>query len=256
VRAALGDHRSLGAAGLLLMALVWEGCSRSGVVNQAVVPPPSATIGDLADLLTLPGFWVTFGYTLRSTALGLLIAMAVALPLGIALAGSAWLRRFLGATIDAVRPIPPVVVLPLALLVMGGGVGFKLALVLQGALWPLLLQTIYGVRSIDPVVLDVARSFQVDPLRKLFLVRIPAAAPVVLGGVQLSASIAFGVSVMSELIGGGRGLGSILAIAQSGDNVQRVYAITIFTGLVGLLIAWSTGRLRRLLAPWDEEAAR
>lgn len=247
---------ALGAAGLVLFGVGWEVLSRSSLVNAAVLPPPTSTFGELFHLLGLPGFWVTFGFTMRSTVVGLVLAILVAIPVGVALASSVWLRRFVDATVDALRPIPPAVLLPIALLVLSGGLAFKLALVLQGALWPLLAQTVYGVRAIDPVLLDVSRSFQIDPLRRLVLIRIPAAAPVILSGIQLAATTAFSVSVMSELIGGERGLGSILAIAQSGDNVVRVYAITIFTGLVGLVIAYGTGRLRQAMAPWDKAASR
>ncbi|MFT4296202.1 MAG: ABC transporter permease [Micropruina sp.] len=240
-----------GAAGVLTLAVVWEVSVRTGLLTSSAVPSLSSTLADLFALLLVPGFWVTLGYTLTSAALGLLLALAVAVPFGLALAESAWLRRILGVTVDAVRPIPPIVLLPIAILTLGGGLDLKLVLILQGALWPLLIQTVYGIRTIDPVLLDVARSFRLTIWRRLLQVRLPAAAPIVFSGLRLAASIAFGVSIMTELVGGERGLGSILSIAQSGNNIERVYAITIVTGLVGLLISWAFGRLQHRLVPWQ-----
>lgn len=241
----------LSTVGITVVGLAWELSVRTGLLSSDVVPTLSATLVDTAQLLTLPGFWTTLGQTLTSAGLGLILAFAIAIPFGLALAESAWLRRLCTASIDAIRPIPPIVLLPIAILLLGGGLDFKLALILQGALWPLLIQTSYGIRSIDPVILDVSRSFRIDPLRRLFLLRIPAAAPVILSGLRLAASVAFGVSVMTELVGGERGLGSILSVAQSGNNVLRVYSITIVTGLVGLAIAAIFSRLHHWLLPWE-----
>ena len=251
---ALGRHRALllGTAGIVALGAVWQTAVGLRILNPEIVPGVGATLAELVRLVGLPGFYVTLGQTLLSAGVGLVLALVIAVPVGLALASSAWLRRLLNATIDALRPIPPIVLLPLAILAIGGGLGFKVTLVLQGALWPLLLQTSYGLRAVDPLQTDVAASFRIDPLRRLFLFRIPAAAPVIFSGLRLAASTAFGVSVMTELVGGERGLGSILAIAQSGNNVPRVYAITIITGLVGLAIAFFFGRLERLLLPWQE----
>lgn len=253
LRFAIQNHwRSL--IGIVTLAVIWEVSVRLELVNPSAVPTLGATLADLVNLVSLPGFWVTLGYTLRSAFVGLALAILIALPLGVAIASSQWLQRITSATIDAVRPVPPIVLLPVALLIIGGGLGFKTVLVLQGALWALLLQTAYGVRSMDPVVTDVTNSFRIDPVRKLFLVRLPAAAPVIFSGIRLAASTAFGVSVMSELVGGERGLGQILAVAQSANNIDRVYSITIVTGLVGLAIAWGFGKLQQRIVVWGGDA--
>ncbi len=242
---------ALGSVGILTLAAVWEISVRTGLLASSAVPALSSTLADLVALLLVPGFWVTLGYTLTSAGLGLLLALAVAVPFGLALAESAWLRRIFSVTVDAVRPVPPIVLLPIAILTLGGGLDLKLVLILQGALWPLLIQTVYGIRTIDPVLLDVSRSFRLVTWRRLLQVRLPAAAPIVFSGLRLAASIAFGVSIMTELVGGERGLGSILSIAQSGNNIERVYAITIVTGLVGLLISWVFSWLQHRLVPWQ-----
>lgn len=190
------------------------------------------------------------GYTLESTFGGLAIALVVALPLAVLLADHKWLRRAVMPTVEALRPVPPIVVLPIALLLIGSGVAFPVVLVLQGVLWALLVQATYGVASVDPVVVETARSFRLDRARALLLVKIPAAAPVVLSGLRFAAGAAFSVSIMTELVSGVHGLGSMLAVAQSGNDVPRVYSVSLLTGLIGVVIAFLFGRVQRRLAPW------
>ena len=156
---------------------------------------------------------------------------------------------------EALRPIPPIVILPLALLVLSGGVGFKVLLIAQGALWPLLIQTSYGVRDVDAVVLDTARSFRLGPVRRILFVRIPAALPIVATALRLAAATAFAVSLATELVGGAPGLGQLLVVATSGNNLPQVYALTLAAGLFGLLVAGLFGAVQRPLLRWQSVAS-
>jgi ABC-type nitrate/sulfonate/bicarbonate transport system permease component len=213
-------------------------------------------LADLGGLVATGSFWVALADTLRSTFVGLLIAVAVALPLGVALGTTRWLRWLLDWTIDAARTVPPIVILPIALLVFTGGLDFKVVLVLQGSLWSLTIQTEYGARRLDPVAVDTAKAYRIGAVRRLLVFRIPAAGPVILSGLRLAASAAFGISILSELLGGEPGLGSILAVAQSANSPVRVYSVTIAAGVTGLLIAWLFGRLQRLALPWARKGHR
>ncbi|HMR49964.1 MAG TPA: ABC transporter permease subunit [Arachnia sp.] len=239
----------LGAAGLLALGILWESLTRLGLASTAI-PPLSATLVDLFTLVRLTSFWQALGLTLGSAALGFLLAAVLAIPLGVLLASKWWAARAAGVLVESFRPVPPIVILPLALLLLGGGLSFKLALILQGVFWVLLIQTIYGVRGVDPVLLDTADTFRIRGWRRLLLVRVPAAAPVIASSILLAATSAFGVSIVSELIGGERGLGQLLAVAQSGNNVVRVYAVTIAIGLVGLVVAAACRWLEHEILAW------
>lgn len=241
-RAALPTLGIAGTAGL------WEAATRSGLVATTDVPTLSSTLAAFGDLLGSETFWTAVGDTLRSWALGLLVSAAVAIPLGIAIGASDRAWRFVKVPVEALRPIPPIVILPLALLVLSGGIEFKVFLIAQGALWPLLIQTSYGVRDIDAVVLDTARSYRLDWWRRIVFVRLPAALPIVATALRLAAVTAFAVSLVTELIGGAPGLGQLLTVATSGNNLPRVYALTLVAGLFGMLVAAVFGALQRRVA--------
>ncbi|MBG0566411.1 ABC transporter permease [Actinoplanes aureus] len=241
-RAVLPALGIAGAAGL------WESATRSGLVAPTDVPTLTSTVTALGDLLGSVPFWVAIGDTVRSWALGLVASAAVAIPLGLAIGASERAWRFVRIPVEALRPIPPIVILPLALLILHGGITFKIMLIMQGALWPLLIQTSYGVRDIDRVVLDTARSYRLGWWRRVVFVRLPAALPIVASALKLAAASAFAVALVTELIGGAPGLGQLLVVAAGGNDLPRVYALTLVAGLFGLLVAAAFGALQRRVA--------
>ena len=232
-------------SGLVAVLAAWTVGRRVGLVPRESIP----TIGDtLRELRTFAGqgeFWSRLAQTGQSWFVGLLVATVIAVPLGLLIGTSQFMQRFTRVTIEALRPIPPIVMLPLAILVLKGGLGFKVILIVQGALWPLLIQTIYGVRTTDPVALDTAKSFRLGTFRRLFLVRLPAAAAPIATGLRLAAATAFAVSLVTEIVGGAKGLGAFMIVAQTGGNAPAVFALTIVAGLYGLLIATVFGLLER-----------
>jgi ABC-type nitrate/sulfonate/bicarbonate transport system permease component len=235
----------LGIAGA---AACWEAATRSGLVATTDVPTLSSTLTALGALLGSATFWAAIGDTVRSWALGLLVAAAIAIPLGLAVGASRRAWQFVRIPVEALRPIPPVVILPLALLVLRGGIEFKLLLIVQGALWPLLIQTSYGVRDIDAVVLDTARSYRLGWWRRVVFVRLPAALPIVASALGLAAATAFAVALVTELIGGAPGLGQLLVVAANGNDLPRAYALILVAGLFGVLVAAVFGALQRRVA--------
>jgi ABC-type nitrate/sulfonate/bicarbonate transport system permease component len=230
--------------------LTWVVVSATGMVEGAVLPGPVATFAALARLASEEDFWSALVATLESFATGLALSALLAVPLGVVLGRSARAWELVRVPIEAMRPVPPVVVLPLALLVLGGGLAFKVALVVQGAVWPLLVQTMYAVRAIDTVTFETARSFRLGRLRTLVHVNLPGAAPVVAPALRLAAATAFAVSIVSELVGGATGLGNLLAVAVSGNAVPRIFALTLVVGLVGLAIASVFTVLERQVLHW------
>ena len=145
--------------GVGVIALAWEGVTRMGLVSTTVLPTLSDTLTELASVLGSADFWPFLLLTLRAWALGMLLAATVALPLGIWFGMSDRAYRFVRLPLEAVRPVPPIVILPLALLALGGGIVFQSTLIVQGAMWPLLITVVYGLRDMESVTLETARSF-------------------------------------------------------------------------------------------------
>lgn len=248
--AALRSRAAISLIGLLVVALLWELSSRTGLASTTVLPAPADTASELASLLGSGQFWSYLVLTLRAWSLGMMIAITLALPLGVLFGLSDRAYRFVRLPLEAIRPIPPIVILPLALLALGGGMVFQSTLIVQGAMWPLLITVVYGIRDTEPVTMDTARSFRLGSVRTLLFVRLPAAAPLIASGLRLAAATAFAVTIVTELLGGARGIGTTLMIAQSGGDVVTVYAVTIVAGLVGLLIAAAFGLIERRFLGW------
>lgn len=240
----------LSVAGVGIALIAWDLAVRSGLLSQTVVPTVSDTASRLGELVTTGALWPFLMATLRAWITGLTIAVILALPIGILLGLSEPAYRFCRVPLEAIRPVPPIVILPLALLAIGGGIAFQSTLIVQGALWPLLIVVTYAIRDTEPVALDTARSFRLGGWRTLLFVRLPSAAPLIGSGLKLAAATAFAVTLVTEILGGARGIGTMLMTAQSGGDVTTVYAITVVAGLVGLGIAIAFGIIERSMPGW------
>ena len=242
-----------GAVGAAVALVLLEVVTRAELVSPTYLPPASTVIATTGLLLVDPAFLVHVGGTLASWALGILLAIAFAIPLGILL-GSSGRSYIAGVTaIELLRPIPSVALIPLAILLLGRGLDMRVALVAYASAWPILLNTIYGIRSVDPVARDTARAFGLGSAAIAWNVSLPSAAPFIYTGVRISAAIALIVAISSELIaGGGAGIGTyMLANAQAGVPRNLLYAAIVVSGLLGLAInALMVSGERRLFA-WD-----
>jgi ABC-type nitrate/sulfonate/bicarbonate transport system permease component len=187
---------------------------------------------------------------LRISALAVLLVALVALPLGI-LIGSVFLLFMSTRTIvEFLRPIPSVALLPLAALVFGAGLESKWALAAFAATWPILLQTLYGVRDVDPTAMETARSFGISRFGRLRRVVLPSALPYIVTGVRISAAVALILSVTVELVLGAPGLGQEINIARQSAAVDQMYALIIVTGLIGWLLNTALSAVERRLLHW------
>lgn len=213
--------------------LLFEVASRSGLLPSAYFPPVSAMFRRLGQELVTREFWTDVGQTMQGWGIGLAIAIAIAVPVGLAV-GSLWpLFRATRPVIEFLRPVPSVALIPLAVLVYGTGLETKVFLVVYASVWPLLLQMLYGVRDIDPVALDTARSFRLSRRDRVLRVMLPSIVPYLATGLRISSSVALVLAVTAELVVGAPGLGRTITAAQSGGNVELMYALIIVTGLLG-----------------------
>ncbi len=246
-----------GAAGWLLPLLgvaiaigIFELAPRLGLVDRRFLPPASEMFGALGRLLADGSLWTPIGQTLQGWSLGLGTALLIALPLGI-LIGSVFLLFMSTRTIvEFLRPIPSVALIPLAALVFGAGLESKWFLASFAATWPILLQTLYGVRDVDPVAMETARSFGIKTPERLWRVVLPSAMPYIVTGVRISSAVALILSVTAELVLGAPGLGQQINIARQSAAVDSMYALIIVTGLIGWVLNIALSLVERRLLHW------
>ncbi|MGH2970266.1 MAG: ABC transporter permease, partial [Solirubrobacteraceae bacterium] len=221
---------------LIAVAVVlalWELLVRAGLLSETSFPPMTETIATLAEQLGTGDFWEAVVNTLQGWALGLGIAVVLAVPAGILVGSSRLLYRALRVPVEFLRPIPSVALIPLAVLVYGTGLESKVFLAAFASFWPLFIQTLYGVQDVDPVVTDTARSFGLGRFERVWRIRLPGAVPYIATGVRISSAVALILAVTAELVIGSAGLGRSISVAQSGGAVDLMYALIIATGMLG-----------------------
>ena len=188
--------------------------------------------------------------TLQGWALGLGLAILLAVPAGILVGSSALAYRALRVPIEFLRPIPSVALIPLAVLVYGTGLESKVFLAVFASFWPLFVQTMYGVQDVDPVVTDTARSFGLGRFERIWRIRLPAAVPYIATGVRISSAVALILAVTAELVIGSAGLGRSISVAQSGGAIDVMYALIIATGMLGWLLNILATRGEKRVLHW------
>jgi ABC-type nitrate/sulfonate/bicarbonate transport system permease component len=228
--------RLLGVLGMLIFLAVWELISRLGIVNPTYLPPASAAIADLFRNFGLTAFWVAVGQTLWQWLLGMLIACTAATVLGFVIGSSTFLRRFTNSTIEFLRPVPSVALIPLAVLLFGIRIESALLLIVYASFWQVLIQVLYGVADVDNVAMNTARSYGLGRVARLRYVIFPTALPYLMTGIRLASAVALILAITAQLIIGTPGLGAEIAKAQSGGAYVAMYGLILATGLLGVLI--------------------
>ncbi|MER7543184.1 ABC transporter permease [Spirillospora sp. NPDC127506] len=242
--------RLLGPLGVAAFLVLLEVVPRSGAVSPDDLPPFSAIARALADEAGDGAFWGALLDTLRGWGYGLAIAIAAGLSLGLLIGSVPFLREATASTIEFLRPIPSVALVPLAVLLYGTRLGSTLMLVVYAATWPVLLQAVHGVQDVDPVARETAATFRFSRWARLRHVVWPTALPYLLTGVRLAASVALILAVAGELIIGAPGLGSEIALAQASNAVADMYALILVTGALGVGVNLLTRALERRVLAW------
>jgi len=236
--------------GVATTLVLFELLTRTEVISSRHFPPPTEMFAALADQVTTAEFWAAVGHTMEGWALGLAVAAAIAIPVGIVVGSSRPLYRSVRAVIEFLRPIPSVALIPLAVLIWGSGLESKVFLAAFAATWPLLMQTLYGVQDVDPVATDTARSFGFSRPQRLLYVTLPSAVPYIATGVRISAAVALILAVTAELVIGAPGLGREINIARQGGSVDIMYALIVVTGLLGWGVNVLFTRAERRVLHW------
>lgn len=247
-----GENALLGLAGLVVFLALGELVPRTGLVSADYFPPTSRIVGALASEAADGAFWTALGDTLTGWALGLLIATVGGVVVGIVLTVVPHLREATASTVEFLRPIPSVALIPLAVLVFGTDLSSTLLLVVYAGFWQVLVQVLYGVQDVDPVAEETARSFGLGPWARVRYVLWPTALPYVMTGVRLAAAVALVLAVTAELVIGAPGLGARIAVAQTSQAVPEMYALVVVTGLLGLLINLGARAVEHRALAWHQ----
>ena len=238
------------AASVAAFLALWQFVVKAGLISENDLPAMTTTFSELWSMIHTREFWTAFGQTVRGWALGLGIATALAVPTGILLGSSQFAQRAFRVPVEFLRPIPSAALIPLLFLTLGTTLKSEVFLATFGAFWPLLVQTIYGVRDVDPVAIDTARSFGVGRFERLYRIKLPSAVPYIATGLRISSAVALILAFTAELFMGTPGLGHIMNVAESFGLTVQVYALALATGFLGLAIYIVFAALERRALRW------
>ena len=255
-----------GALVPLCLLVLWEASSRAGYFSSVVLPAPSAVaIKWWAYLMPMQPqeagqsylVWMFSGElphdaysSLYRVLTGFLIGAGLALPLGLLMGASTRIYGLLNPMMQILRPIPPIAYIPLAILWFGLGNPPSFFLIAIGAFFPVLMNTIAGVRQVDGIYLRAARNLGVGQWTLFARVILPAATPYILAGVRIGIGTAFIVVIVSEMIAVNDGLGFRILEAREFMWSDKIIAGMITIGLLGLAIDTAVSRLNNHLLRW------
>jgi nitrate/nitrite transport system permease protein len=193
------------------------------------------------------GLGIQLGYSIARVGLGYLIAVIVAIPLGFLIGMSPLISRALDPFIQVLKPISPLAWMPLALYTIKDSSISAIFVIFICSVWPMLLNTAFGVASVRKEWINVARTLEVGTFRRAFTVILPAAAPTILTGMRISIGIAWLVIVAAEMLVGGTGIGYFVWNEWNNLSITNVIIAILLIGLVGMLLDQILARITRMV---------
>lgn len=263
------NWRAMGAGLIvpIILVAIWQTVCNMGWVNEHILPSPWAVLQRWVTYLLPPkprtefeGSWAAWALSgelildasgsMYRVVVGFLVGAVLALPLGLVMGASPRAYAWLNPLTQVLRPIPPIAYIPLAILWFGLGNPPAIFLIAIGAFFPVLINTIAGVRQVDGIYLRAARNLGANQ-RTLFLrVILPAAVPYILSGVRIGIGTAFIVVIVSEMIAVNNGLGFRILEAREYFWSDKIIAGMVSIGMLGLAIDIGVNKLNNYLLRW------
>jgi NitT/TauT family transport system permease protein len=240
-------HRS---AAILAFLAIWEVAPRLGLVEQAFLPPLSTVLASGWVLVKNGQLESHIQASLSRSLLGFSLAISYAVPLGLAIG---WYRRFadvVNPLFEVLRNTAALALLPVFILVLGIGESSKIALVLYSCSWPILLNTITGVRNVDPLLIKSARTMGLSSFQLFRKVILPASLPTIFVGIRLAGAYSLLVLVAAEMIGAKAGLGYLIIYAQYNFQIPYMYVGILSITLLGLLFNQALQQVEKRFTGW------
>ena len=240
---------------LFALALIglWQLATQLGVISPIFFPSPARTLYELYDQVTSGRIWDPLAATTLRMLYGWVLASLVGVILGVAIGSSRAARLYLEPTLEFLRPLPASAIIPVAILFLGLSNGMSAAVIAFGSLWPVLLGTVHGVRSVEPQLAEVSAALRLSRAERLVKIDLPAALPDTLAGARVGLAIALILAVVTEMQASLPGLGQNILLAQRSYRSPELYAGIVTLGLMGFaanrLLLVAENRLLRWRTP-------
>lgn len=237
---------------LILVALLgsWEGYVRAFEVSRLVLPPPSEVLLKWVEFLGSPTVWYHTGVTAAETFLGFFFASVLGVGLGVLLGKMPRLERMLNPFVIATQVIPKVALVPLFVVWFGFGMTSKVVIATILAFFPILLNTVLGIKSVDRGHVEVMESINATRWQRLTQLDFPSSLPYILTGMEVGVVLSIIGAVVGEYLGGSVGLGNLAVREMNSYNTTALFAVIIHLSVLGFIFYAAVVGVRKYLIPW------
>ncbi|MGX9961894.1 ABC transporter permease [Roseomonas sp. F4] len=244
-----------GLAVLALLIAGLEAAVQAGLIRRVLMPPPSVIGATLFELLASGEFVEPLLATLKLVFAGFAIGSVIGVTLGTAMGWWPAAFRLFEPLVELVRPVPKSALVPPLMLFLGIGFTMKVTSVALVVIFPVLLNTLQGVRGVDRVMLDAARTHGWGTTHTLWHLVLPAALPFVLAGMRISLGLALVLAVLAEMLAGEGGLGFLILDMQRSFLIRQMYAWLVILAVLGLVLNGIFAALERRALHWQNRSA-
>jgi ABC-type nitrate/sulfonate/bicarbonate transport system permease component len=239
-----------GVAFIAAVILILQQCVEAGVINRALFPPPSVIASTLWELIAGGEVMGPLGATITLFAAGYVLAAIVGILLGLAMGTNLRVNDLLDPLIESIRPLPKAALIPVLMLFLGLGTTMKVTAIVLASFFPIVINTIQGVRGVDPVLVATGRTFGLSRLAITFKIILPASIPYLLAGMRVALGLALLMTILSEMLAGTGGLGFLVLENQRAFHIRQMYAWLVILAVVGVAINAAMVAAERRFVPW------
>jgi sulfonate transport system permease protein len=248
-RAATGRINFYGLVTLAALVAVWQLLVEAGVVTAQYIVAPTEVVAAADDLIASGELQEAAVHTLTAVLIGWALALALGLLLGCLFGLLRAARTYGMATVDLLRSLPTIALVPPAVLVFGFSVRMEVSVITWAALWPILINTAGGIAQVPRELHDAARTFRLSRLRTAVSVIVPAAMPSIVVGARLGMAVAVILAIVAEMAGNPAGLGNGMVFAQQAIQPADMFAYIVTIGLLGVVLNAALVAASRLVPP-------
>ncbi|MEM5452777.1 MULTISPECIES: ABC transporter permease subunit [Paraburkholderia] len=240
-----------GSVAVVAFLALWEVLPRAGWVDPVFLPPFSTVLHALFEMAVSGELGANLLASAVRAASGFAIAVALGVPLGLLIGWYRTLGDLLNPLLEIFRNTAPLALLPVFVLVLGMGETSKISMVVYSCIWPVVLNTVSGVRNVDALLIRSARSMGLGPLRLFVKVVLPASVPAVFTGIRVAGAYSILVLIAAEMVGAKAGLGYLVNYSQYTFEIPKMYAGIVTLAVLGLAFNHAVVFVERRLTAWQ-----
>lgn len=241
-----------GYLSIIVFLLIWQLVSNLGMVSPIFLPPFTTVFKELIRLIGTGELLGHIGISLFRSLTGFLLGLAFAIPLGLLIGWFKKFETFIDPLIQTFRNLSVLSILPVFVLIFGIGEVSKIAVIFWGVLWSVIINTIAGVKNVDPLIIKGARSMGITNKDLFLKVIFPGALPSIFTGIRISATTSILVLIGAEMLGASKGLGYALYFYQANFKTPAMYSVIIVMAVLGVTINYTLTSIEKKAFIWKE----